>query len=318
MAIKVIHYEHKGRPAWGVVEGDYIKPLSGQYQSTSDFVQHGLEEATVSIGNCKALRLDEVRLLSPITQDRQFICQGTNYASHVRESGMNPEKIGFNTIFTKAPSSLTSANSEVIRPQQVRLLDYEIELGLVLRRPITSPKEITPETLHHWLAGVTIINDISARDIQLPQAQFYKGKSYRTFAPAGPFLVLLSVDEWNRWSELHMRLHVNGQLRQDAYCGDMIFKPHQTLTELSTLQNLYPGDVIATGTPAGCAARAPGKLTMWILKHLMSEQEKWRMFIQKGKSNPAYLQPGDMMTASIATDDGEINLGEQHNRIVAA
>ena len=172
--------------------------------------------------------------------------------------------------------------------------------------------------LHEWLAGVTIVNDVSARDVQLPQVQFYKGKSYRTFGPTGPFLVLLSAKEWRRWPELHMRLHVNGQPRQDTYCGDMIFKPHQTLTELSALHDLHPGDLIATGTPAGCAARAPNKLQMWILRHLVSEAAKWRMFISKGMSNPAYLQPGDTMTASIRTDDGAIDLGEQRNRIVAA
>jgi 2-keto-4-pentenoate hydratase/2-oxohepta-3-ene-1,7-dioic acid hydratase in catechol pathway len=164
---------------------------------------------------------------------------------------------------------------------------------------------------------VTIINDVSARDVQLPQTQFYKGKSYRGFGPAGPYLVLLDASEWQRWPDLHMRLHVNGQPRQDGYCGDMIFKPHQTLTEMSALHDLYPGDLIATGTPAGCAARAPGKLQTWIAKRLMSEQRKWSMFVNKGMSNPSYLQPGDMMTASIRTDDGEINLGEQRNRIVA-
>ncbi|MFZ6780451.1 fumarylacetoacetate hydrolase family protein [Undibacterium sp. Ji83W] len=317
MAIKVVHYEHQGHPAWGVVHGNRIQPLSEAYPSTADFVQYGIKEAQDSIVSSASLCLSEVILRSPITEDRQFICQGINYASHVRESGMDPAKIGFNTIFTKASSSLASAHADVVRPEHVRLLDYEIELGLVLRRPMTEPQEIRHDTLHDWLAGVTIINDVSARDIQLPQTQFYKGKSYRTFGPAGPYLVLLNASEWSRWSELHMRLQVNGNPRQDTYCGDMIFKPHRTLTELSALQNLYPGDVIATGTPAGCAARAPGKLTMWILKHLISEQEKWRMFIKKGTSNPAYLKPGDLMTASIRTDDGAIDLGEQRNRIVA-
>jgi 2-keto-4-pentenoate hydratase/2-oxohepta-3-ene-1,7-dioic acid hydratase in catechol pathway len=115
-----------------------------------------------------------------------------------------------------------------------------------------------------------------------------------------------------------MRLQVNGQQRQDAYCGEMLFGPHQTLTELSLMQDLRPGDLIATGTPAGCAARAPGKPVMWAMKHLMSEKEKWKLFIGKGANNPRYLKPGDTMTASIRTDDGAIDLGEQCNRIVAA
>jgi 2,4-didehydro-3-deoxy-L-rhamnonate hydrolase len=318
MAVCVVRYMHDGKPAWGVVHDRRIAPLAGRYASTAEFVREGMDEARSSMRDEATLALDAVTLLSPITDDRQFICQGINYASHVRESGMDPDKVGFNTLFTKAPSCLASANADVVRPAHVRLLDYEIELGLVVRRPLTATTRIEPEDLHEWLAGVTIVNDISARDVQLPQAQFYKGKSYRTFGPAGPYLVLLNASEWRRWPELRMRLHVNGQARQDAYCGEMIFKPHKTLSEISTLHDLRPGDLIATGTPAGCAARAPGKLAMWVMKHLVAEQTKWRLFIKKGMSNPSYLQPGDTMTASIRTDDGEIDLGEQRNRILAA
>jgi len=316
MAVKVVRYQYGGQVAWGVVHDRSIAPLAARFNSTGDFIRDGMEEARASQPAQATIALDSVRLLSPITEDRQFLCQGINYASHVRESGMDPDKIGFNTIFTKASSCLASAFDDVVRPAHVRLLDYEIELGLVLKKPITQPVEVSSGNLHEWLAGVTIINDVSARDVQLPQAQFYKGKSYRTFGPAGPYLVLLDASEWLRWPELHMRLVVNGQPRQDAYCGDMIFKPHQTLTELSGLHNLYTGDLIATGTPAGCAARAPGKLQMWLVRHLLSDQAKWRLFIEKGLRNPAYLQPGDVMRSSIRTDDGAIDLGEQQNRIV--
>jgi 2,4-didehydro-3-deoxy-L-rhamnonate hydrolase len=176
---------------------------------------------------------------------------------------------------------------------------------------------VQPEDLGRWLAGVTIVNDLSARDVQLPQGQFYKGKSYRGFGPVGPGLVLLSADEWKRWPELHMRLSVNGQLRQQAYCAEMIHKPAATLTELSSLQDLHAGDLLATGTPAGCAARAPGKAAMFAMRHFMSDATKWRLFVRKGAGNPAYLQPGDRIHASIRTDDGAIDLGEHTTAIVA-
>ena len=117
-------------------------------------------------------------------------------------------------------------------------------------------------------------------------------------------------------AEQHMRLTVNGQLRQDAHCGEMIFAPHKTLTELSALQDLHAGDLIATGTPAGCAAKAPGKLALFAMNHLVSPATKWRLFAQKGQANPLYLRPGDTMTAAIRTDDGTLDLGEQRNRIV--
>ena len=129
--------------------------------------------------------------------------------------------------------------------------------------------------------------------------------------------MLLEPEEWARWPELHMRLSVNGQPRQEAYCGEMIHQPAATLTELADLQDMNAGDLIATGTPAGCAARAPGKLTMFVARHLLSDAAKWRLFIGKGLRNPAYLRPGDRISASIRTDDGRIDLGEQNTLITA-
>src|SRR5690606_20375061 len=242
------------------------------------------------------IRLDSVQVLAPITTNQQVVCQGINYESHVRESGMDPGAISFNTIFTKASSCLTGPSEDVVRPTHVQLLDYEIELGLVMRCDLHKAREVRADQLHEVLAGVTIFNDVSARDVQLPQTQFYKGKSYRTFGPVGPFLLLLEPQEWLRWPDLHMRLMVNGQPRQEAYCGEMITKPHQTLTELSGSQDLNAGDLIATGTPAGCAATAPGKAAMFVARHFLSEATKWRFFIKGGAKNPLYLQPNDLMT----------------------
>jgi len=187
----------------------------------------------------------------------------------------------------------------------------------VLRRQVPVGTQVSRDELAQWLAGVTIVNDLSARDVQLPQGQFYKGKSYRGFGPVGPGLVLLTAQEWARWPELHMRLAVNGQTRQDAYCAEMIHGPAATLTELAALQDLHPGDLIATGTPAGCAARAPGKASMFMARHVLSEAGKWRMFTRKDRNNPAYLRPGDRIRASIRTDDGALDLGEQTTSITA-
>jgi 2,4-didehydro-3-deoxy-L-rhamnonate hydrolase len=267
------------------------------------------DQATVALG--------DVHLLAPVSTDQQFICQGVNYRSHVHESGLKLSDFPFNTLFTKAPSCITAADAPVICPAHVRLLDYEIELGLVLRRALPPGTTVQADDLGQWLAGVAIVNDLSARDVQLPQGQFYKGKSYRGFGPVGPGLVLLTPDEWRRWPEFHLRLSVNGQPRQDAYCGEMIHQPAATLSELSTMHDVDAGDLIATGTPAGCAARAPGKLAMFVLKHLVSDAGKWRLFIGNGLINPAYLRPGDRISASIRTDDGAIDLGEQTTTIQA-
>jgi 2-keto-4-pentenoate hydratase/2-oxohepta-3-ene-1,7-dioic acid hydratase in catechol pathway len=187
-----------------------------------------------------------------------------------------------------------------------------------MRRDLSVDAKVDAADLGAWLAGVTIVNDLSARDVQLPQGQFYKGKSYRGFGPVGPGLVLLTRDDWKRWPELRMRLAVNGQPRQDAYCRDMIHAPAATLTELAAMHDVQAGDLIATGTPAGCAVRAPGRLAMFVLKHLVSDATKWRLFIGRGLANPAYLQPGDRLNLSIRTDDGAIDLGQQTTAITTA
>lgn len=318
MALPVVRFEHAGHTGWGVLFNDRIAPLDATFATTGELIEHAIPALRALTPAQATLPLADVRLLSPISRNQQFVCQGINYASHVRESGMDPSKIPFNTIFTKASSCLTGPHDDVVRPAHVKLLDYEIELGLVMKRSVTQARAITPDNLHEVLAGVTIVNDVSARDVQLPQTQFYKGKSYRSFGPAGPVLLLLNAAEWKRWPELRMRLTVNGQARQETLCGDMLFAPHQTLTELSALQDLHAGDLIATGTPAGCAAKAPGTLVTFVMNHLLSPATKWKLFIRKGLVNPLYLKPGDRMTASIRTDDGALDLGEQRNLIVAA
>jgi len=316
MAINVVHYEHQGRAAWGVLRGARVTPVPGDFATTGEFIGANSVGALVALHGGE-LEIPSVRVLSPVTRNQQFLCQGVNYASHVRESGLDPSDFPFNTIFTKAPSCLSGPYDDVVKPAHVRLLDYEVELGVVLGCDLHESTTVHPDRLHEVLAGVTIVNDVSARCVQLPQMQFYKGKSYRTFGPTGPLLLLLEADEWQRWPELHMRLTVNGQVRQEAYCGEMLHKPHQTLSELSGVHHLHAGDLVATGTPAGCAARAPGRLVMFITRHFLSDATKWKLFIKGNLRNPAYLQPNDVMELSIRTDDGQLDLGMQRTRVVA-
>jgi len=318
MAIQVVRYDGNPSPMWGVVFGSKVAPLAGYYPSTRDFIMRGLAEARSVLFEEASVPLKSLQLLSPITHDQQLICQGLNYASHAREMGLNPDRMGFNTIFTKASSCLTGAENDILCPPHVKALDHEIELGLVVGRSITQPLRIGPSQLHEYLVGVTIVNDVSARDVQLSQGQFYKGKSYRSFGPCGPFLLLLDELEWRRWPELHLELAVNDRVRQNAYARDMIHPPHTTLTELSALQDLHPGDLIATGTPAGCALRAPRGLLAWVAHHLLSDATKWRLFRARAERDPVYLKNNDVITATIRTDDGQLDLGLQRNRVVSA
>ena len=243
MSTPVVRYlDPRGSIRWGVVFGNRIAPLPQGYETTAEFLSGGgASDARLMTAEQATDLMDEATLLAPVTANQQFLCQGINYASHVRESGLDPARIPFNLFFSKASSCIAGPTADVPRPAHVQLLDYEIELGLVIGRPMTRATNVAPERLHEWLAGITIVNDVSARDVQLPQGQFYKGKSYRGFGPVGPYLLLLEPHEWLRWPQLHMRLAVNGQIRQDAYCDEMIYKPHQTLAEFSALQDLMPG-----------------------------------------------------------------------------
>ncbi|PXF29070.1 fumarylacetoacetate hydrolase [Pokkaliibacter plantistimulans] len=318
MALTVVRFSHAGaEPAWGVVFADKVAPLAERYATTGEFIEQGLPRARTLLPADAQYRLSELTLLSPITSNQQFLCQGLNYKCHVRESGMDPAKLPFNTLFTKAPSSITAARGSIIRPSHVHLLDYELELGVVIGRHISGPVQVNKQNLHEYAVGLTMVNDISARDVQLPQVQFYKGKSYRTFSPVGPYLVIPSADEWRKLGELHLRLSVNTDIRQDSYCREMIYHPEQTLTELSAIQDLAPGDLLATGTPAGCAAKAPkNKVLLWALKALLSERRKWSVYIKAQLRNPRYLKPGDEMVATIRSDDGALDLGEQRHQIL--
>ena len=139
----------------------------------------------------------------------------------------------------------------------MRFLDYEIELGLIVKRDLTKAVTVTDANLHEFVAGLVIVNDYSARDVQIPQMQFYKGKSYRTFGPVGPHLCLLERADFPQIKNLQLKLTVNGQVRQNDSTANLVFGPAETLTELSGVQDLFAGDLIATGTPAGCALSVP-------------------------------------------------------------
>ncbi|MDF3080834.1 fumarylacetoacetate hydrolase family protein [Burkholderia sola] len=314
MALHVLHYRHQGRAQWGVVRNHRITPIPGDYATTGEFVRaHRIDELAALGG--ETIPESDVEWLSPVTRNQRFVCQGANYRQHMIESGMNPDAKSFNMIFTKATSCIVAADSDVIRPQHVQFLDYEIELGLVLRRDITSRQAITDKNLHEYVAGLVIVNDYSARDIQIPQMQFYKGKSYRTFGPVGPYLCLLEASDIARLRALTLTLTVNGDVRQSDSTGNLVYGPAETLTELSGVQDLNAGDLLATGTPSGCALSIPSPAKQR-LAALLPEHVKWRMFTKVQAARPQYLKAGDLVESRIRSRDGAIDLGVQRNRIV--
>jgi 2-keto-4-pentenoate hydratase/2-oxohepta-3-ene-1,7-dioic acid hydratase in catechol pathway len=219
-------------------------------------------------------------------------------------------------IFTKASSCIVPADSDVVRPSRVRLLDYEVELGLVLKQDITGATDVTDDNLHAFVAGAVIVNDYSARDVQIPEMQFYKGKSFRTFGPVGPRLALFDSQDAPLLKKLTLRLTVNGELRQHDSTANLVHGPAETLTELSRVQDFQAGDLLATGTPAGCALSVPSPAKQRAAA-LLPESMKWKAFLATQAKRTQYLKPGDVVEASIRSEDGRIDLGVQRNRIVA-
>jgi 2-keto-4-pentenoate hydratase/2-oxohepta-3-ene-1,7-dioic acid hydratase in catechol pathway len=285
--------------------------------STAEFMETGMALARAAAAQPAPDRdLADTRLLCPITSDRQLIAQGLNYSSHLREIGIPSGRLPFNTLFRKASSCLAPADTDVIRPPHVRLLDYEVEIGMVMKRAITGPVTVTRDNLADYIGALVLHNDVSARDVQLPQVQFYKGKSYRTFGPTGPWLTLVDAEDLSHFDEIAIRLEVNGEVRQQAFAADISFKPAETLTELSELQDLGPGDLVVTGTPGGTAVKSPGPLKMLVAR-LLPDSKRWQLFIKGALQDPDYLKDGDLMTASGKTPDGRIDLGSHHNRIVS-
>jgi 2-keto-4-pentenoate hydratase/2-oxohepta-3-ene-1,7-dioic acid hydratase in catechol pathway len=241
----------------------------------------------------------------------------TNYASHVKDAGMKPDTIPL-TFFRKTSGSISGPNDDIVRPGHVRFLDYEAEVGVVIGHELPVGTKVTADNWATFVAGLVVTNDVSARDVQLPKTQFFESKSYPTFTPVGPALVLLDDNELKRFGDLHLRLWVNGELRQDSGVDDdMIYSPLVALRALSRFQRLDPGDLLLTGTPVGTALSAPPR-PVEIIAAFLPPALKWKLFFQRQARNPKYLKSGDIVEVAIGTDDGAIDLGRQRTVIRGA
>ena len=174
-----------------------------------------VEAARRGRGGAQRVPARSLDLLSPVTAPARVVAQAVNYRSHAVESGFDPDKIP-PVFFRKSSHSLTGPAGDIIRPAGVGFLDYEVELGLVIGADLPVGTTVTQETLHHYVAGLVVTNDVSARQIQLTKTQFYEAKSYPTFTPAGPWLALVGAADLARIGSLRLTLSVNGEVRQDA------------------------------------------------------------------------------------------------------
>jgi 2-keto-4-pentenoate hydratase/2-oxohepta-3-ene-1,7-dioic acid hydratase in catechol pathway len=299
---------------WWVATESGATKIDSAAATTRDLLADRATIEVAAASGSHGVPIDSLTLVSPVTSPCRVVAQMTNFVSHVKDAGMDPRSIPL-TFFRKASGSIAGPFDDIVKPAHVRFLDYEVEIGLVIGRELPVGADITEANLADYIAGLVVTNDVSARDVQLPKTQFYESKSYPTFTPVGPVLVLLSADELKRFGDLRLRLRVNGEVRQDMIvAGDMIYPPLQALQALTRFQRLDAGDLVLTGTPVGTALSAPPK-PVEIIGSLLPPAVKWKAFFNRQAKNPKYLHDGDVVETTVATDDGAIDLGGQRNSV---
>jgi len=212
------------------------------------------------------ISLDDVTLLAPILAPPKIVCLGLNYKDHAEEQGKEiPDEP---ILFMKPRTAIIGPEQTIIRPKMVKQLDYEAELAIVIGE---KGKNIPVSEAKKYIFGYTAFNDVSARDIQFKDKQWTRGKSFDTFAPMGPCIT--TADQIEDPGNLGVCTRVNGELRQNSSTKNMVFNVYEVVYHLSQVMTLEPGDIIATGTPAGVG-----------------------VFM---KPKPKFLSPGDLVEVEI-------------------
>ena len=320
MGLSVVRFELEGAPTWGVISNNKIHRITQPFAHQRDLLKTYFDDPKAFASLIDERPLEQnVPFLSPLLESTQLFAQGLNYASHREESGID-EVAGENLIFSKASSSSSGPNDPIVRPKGCELLDYEIELGVVLKKDIAEETEVTEHNLHEYVGALVLCNDVSARDFMFgaPMLQWFKGKGQRTFCPLGPVLYLLDEPDFAQFYELELTLKLNGEVKQQATTGQLIHKPPKTITEISAFANLSVGDCILTGTPGGVLAGHSPKAGLAIVMNLTNDQKRREKFVAAQKKLATFLAPGDKLELSIRSQDGSIDLGTQENEIIAA
>jgi 2-keto-4-pentenoate hydratase/2-oxohepta-3-ene-1,7-dioic acid hydratase in catechol pathway len=226
-------------PRYGLIEGDFVRPIEG----SDPFVEK------ISFSQNK-IPLSEIKLLSPVTPSK-VVCIGRNYREHAAELG-NPMPSD-PLLFLKAPSAIISTDEAIKLPSQSLQVEHEGEIGVVIG--LTASKLKAEDEPLEYVFGYTCVNDVTARDLQRKDIQFTRAKSFDTFCPVGPYIVT-DVDPL----QALLTTRVNGEIRQQARASAMAFSIPYLLRYISNVMTLLPGDLIATGTPAGVSSLLNGDI----------------------------------------------------------
>lgn len=238
MIICRIATEQFNGPRYGIVDGESVVLLDEGYC---------IGDADLAVTDAR-LALDDVRLLAPVVPSK-IVCIGRNYLEHAIELGNKmPEEP---LLFLKAPSAVIGTGDRIRLPPQSQQVEHEGEVGVVIGREARALSD--DDDPQSYVFGYTCVNDVTARDLQRKDVQFTRGKSFDTFCPVGPWIVT-DIDPTN----LEVTTRLNGETKQHGNTADMAFPVTHLIRYISAVMTLYPGDLIATGTPAGVSRMKHG------------------------------------------------------------
>jgi len=253
--MKLITFTHNQLTRVGAVVGEFVIDSAGSPDIPADMIAflNGGAPALAAMqrqidGGGHRLALREVKLEAPVPRPGKFLAISLNYADHIAETGK--DKPDYPSFFTKQSTCVIGPGEAIQRPKVSDKLDYEGELAFVIGRRC---RHVPVEKAHEVIAGFTVANDVSVRDWQARSPTLMIGKSFDTAGPLGPWLV--TPDEIGDPHRLAIKTWVDGELRQNADTGQMIFNCYEMVAYLSQAMTLEPGDVISTGTPAGVGVK---------------------------------------------------------------
>ncbi len=261
--MKIARLLHENIETYGFVKGDKVATKDEiTYQTgvpipnnVKDFLFDGwYDEIKSKIEDLPYEEsISKFKLLSPIPNPNKIICLAYNYSDHAEEQGLQaPEDP---VIIIKPRTALTSTESDIVCPDFVSKLDYEVELAVIIGK---NCKNVSVEDASRTVFGYMVFNDVSARDIQFKDKQFTRGKSFDSFAPCGPWIT--TVDEIQDAQNLKLTTKINGELRQNSSTSNMFIKIPEIVSKISKVMTLEKGDIIATGTPAGVMLNNPNAI----------------------------------------------------------
>ena len=258
--MKIARLVRDGKETYGLIKDDRVATKDDiTYQTgipiplnIKDFLFEGwYDEVKDKISDISFKEeLEKFRLLAPIPDPPKIICLTFNYPAHAKEQNLVSPKEP--VIFIKPRTTLCGTDSDIMCPNFIKQLDYEIELAVIIGKTC---KNVDESRSKDYIFGYMVFNDVSARDIQMRDKQFTRGKSFDTFAPCGPWIT--SADEVTDPQDLRLVTKINGQNRQDSSTKNMFIKIPSIISELSNVMTLEKGDIIVTGTPDGVAMNNP-------------------------------------------------------------